>query len=292
MKKMFFGIAVFISAFFIGILTAAILLAGSGVSDQTQLDAPQSVTVETHVNGAPKLDVPAFTPEFTDLPDFADIEYPTSNAELIELFEMEGIYHESEVLAKTGETWIVLFEQNGKYSLKSAKAKVQNLKTVSYPGDESDVRLTFDKPGIPIFAFKNIKSIKPGPVTTLYHRPSWEEISRRNLPITSMGMGFRQEFYLGKNDYTLRVSQGRTRSGIESNVLVLESNGVSQVVARNPGDIGALFWVGDIDNDGKLDLLFDADNEKGYFAMFLHLSSEAEDGKLVKWVATFEFAGC
>ena len=50
--------------------------------------------------------------------------------------------------------------------------------------------------------------------------------------------------------------------------------------------------MGDLDNDGKLDLYFDEFNEKGYFGVSLYLSSEAEKGKLVKVVATFGTAGC
>ena len=125
--------------------------------------------------------------EFFNLPD--EIEYPESTNSLIDVFETGNPYRESEVVAKSGETWLGLFYQNEKSSLISTVVNVKKLRTISYPGDEHDVRLKFDHPGVPILAVRNIKNLKPGNVTTLYHRPSTEEIDRRNLPIGAMKIG-------------------------------------------------------------------------------------------------------
>lgn len=246
--------------------------------------ASSSTTTDQNVN---------FVPEFRDLPNYDEIAFPDSTNSLIDVFETDGIYRESEVIAKSGETWLTLFEHKRKYSLILSKAKVQKKRTISYPGDEYDVHLSFDKPGVPIMAVKNLRHLKPGPVTTLYHRPSLEEIERRNLPIDSMKLGFQREFNLNESWYTLRVSRGLSKGGMEMGILVLEHNGVAQVIAQNYDEIiGGLLWVGDLDNDGKLDLYFDEFNEKGYFGVSLYLSSEAEKGKLVKVVASFGTAGC
>jgi len=101
-----------------------------------------------------------FVPEFRDLPNYDEIEYPKYNTNLIDIFQIGSIYRESEVVAKTGETWLTLFEHNGNYLLRHAKAKVNRLKTTSYVGDEFDVRLSFDKPGIPQFTVPNIRIIR------------------------------------------------------------------------------------------------------------------------------------
>ncbi len=230
-------------------------------------------------------------PEFRDLPD--EIEYPDSTNSLIDVFENGDLYRESEVVAKSGETWLGLFDQNGRSSLIPTKATVNKLRTISYPGEEHDVRLKFDHSGVPIFAVRNIKNLKAGTVTTLYHRPSTDEIDRRKLPIGAMKTGYKYDFNLKESWYTLRVSTGLRNNGDKVVVLVLEHDKQSQVIASNYGDeIGNLFWVGDIDNDGKLDLYFDESNEKGYFGVGLYLSSQADPGKLVKRIATFGMAGC
>ena len=296
MKRLFLGFPVFLVAFLIGYALAPkdriAFVNHPTPTEQTVRPETDALSI---VPSAPLVD---FVPEFRDLPNYDDIAYPESTDSLIDVFETGGVYRESEVIAKSGETWLTLFELNGKYSLMSSKAKVQRKRTISYPGDEYDVRLTFDKPGMPIFAAKNLKALKSGPVTTVYHRPSWKEIDRRNLPIDSMKTGYKRQFSLNENWYTLRVSQAMSKDETKTGVLVLEYDGIAQVIAQNyhePGYgeiIGDLLWVGDLDNDGKLDLYFDHFNEKGGFSVGLYLSSEADPGKLVKLAATFGTAGC
>jgi hypothetical protein len=160
------------------------------------------------------------------------------------------------------------------------------------------VRLAFGRKQKPVFIFRGIDDAQPGRVTSLYHRPSADEIALRNLPIKAMEIGYREQFYLGGNTYLLRVALGELKDGTKANVLVMESNGISQIVTYNPhyvssDIIGDLLWVGDLDRDGKLDLYFDDYGyEKGSFGSNLYLSSQAEPGKLVKLAASFGTAGC
>ncbi len=239
-----------------------------------------------------------FVPEFRELPNADEIKWPESDENLIDIFQIGGVYRESDVIAKSGETWLTLFENHGNYSLYHARANVHRLKTSSYTGDELDVRLTFDRPGIPILAVRNIKSLRPGKVNILYNRPSENEIESRNLPIGEMEDGYKQNFNLNESWYTLRVSTGLAKDGTKLGILVLEHKNEKQVIYSTqfvPGEkiiIGDLFWVGDLDNDGKLDVYLDTYDEKGGRGGSLFLSSEAEQDKLVKLVATFGVPGC
>jgi hypothetical protein len=234
--------------------------------------------------------------EFRDLgPD--ETIFPESD-DLIDLFETDGLLRESEAVAKSGEEWTVLFEQNGTYSLKRSTAKVVRKRTTSYPGDENDVQLSFSSVGVPIFAIRNLRAVRRGPVTTLYHRPSEAEIDRRHLPIGSMQTGYKQDFNLNGSFYTLRVSRGLGQNGKTVGLLVLDHNGISQIIARTFYDsssgeiIGRLLWVGDLDGDGKVDFYFDRDNEIGAFQVGLYLSSRAKPGELIRLAALFGTAGC
>lgn len=293
MKKHFVGFVIFVLALVFGYVLVVPPFA-IWSTDPSPLLAPDYSTtavptISVNVPAAPL----AEEPEFKDLPELDEQTYPEPNLKLVDIFQTDAVYRESEVVAKSGETWITLFEQGDDYVLKSTKATVRKMKTISYPGDEFDVRLSLDKPGLPIFSVRNIPSIKPGKVNSLYLRPSWKEIDRRGLRLGTMGSGFNREFYLNKSEYVLRQSTGMTKSGVAVCVLVLESEGKSQVIAENYGDeIGDLLWAGDIDNDGKLDLYFDEANEKGYFGVGLYLSSEAEPGELVKLAAVFGMGGC
>ncbi len=293
MKRWLFGLLVFPPTLVIGYgLAQLFIFEQQSAIFESQHNVQQEIVkvVTSH---------PHFVPEFHDLPNLEDIDYPDwDDHRLIDVFQMGGVYRESEVIAKSGEKWLTLFEHNGSYELKHAKAKVKRLSTTSYAGDERDVRLTFDKPGVPIFAVRNFKSLRPGKITSLYNRPSLDEIDRRNLPIGSMEDGYKQDFNLNEEWYTLRVSKGIARDGTNLGLLVLENDKEKQVIYSTqffPGEniiIGSLFWVGDLDRDGKLDVYFDPYDEKGGSGAYLYLSSAAEQGKLVKLVAVFGVAGC
>jgi hypothetical protein len=224
-------------------------------------------------------------------PDELFFDEPTRS--LIDVLEYDGIYRESEVIAMSGETWLGLFEQNGESRLVPVKASVRKLKTASFPGDEVDVKLSFNSSSLPYIAIRKIENVKPGPVTTTYRRPLREEIERRNLPIDPMELGYSRDFNLNDSWYTLRVSKGVNNQREPVSVLVLEHEGKSQIVTINYENvIGNLLWIGDLDADGKIDLYIDRFNEKGFNGVELYLSSHATEGQFVKLTATFSTAGC
>lgn len=293
MKHLALGILTFLLALLAGYIPAEVLRkAPKAIESQPPAKTcPASAEIAESLT-APQSPVNAI--DFIELPDVEDREYSeTAEYNLIDIYETDAIYRKSEVIAKTGETWLTLIEKNGKYSLVNSKAKLTRKRTISYPGDEPDVKLSFDTLGIPIFAVRNIKSLSPGSVTTLYHRPSWKEIDRRNLPIEPMKLSFERVFDLNGNRYILRAVNGITANGTKATALVLEHNNVTQIIDQNYEDIiGDLLWVGDLDNDGKIDLYFDQFNERGSFGIGLYLSSEAKDGEFVRLVAIFGTAGC
>lgn len=297
MKHHMKGALVFILTLSVGLLSA---IAGAGIQ-RAEINPPiaaETLSLSEPDKAPSSLIEKPSSAEFQELKSFSELDFPELPYNLIDVHNTDGVYREGDVVARSGEKWLTLFEMKGRYSMKLATADVKRTRSISYVGDEFDVRLKFDKPGSPIFAVREIESVKPGPVTTLYLRPTWGEIRRRNLPIGSMETGFKREFNLNENWYTLRVSAGKTTLGEPVGALVLENNGAKQVVATNyfvatdTTIIGELLWVGDLDNDGKLDLYFDEFNEKGYFSSGLYLSSNAKEGQLVGLVARFGFAGC
>lgn len=239
---------------------------------------------------------PDFTPEFLNVPDLeADFDYFKLRGSLIDLAS-EGIYRRSEVVAKNGETWLVLVKEGDTYSLKKSTAKVRKLNSISWPGDEKDSKLTFGVEGTPIIALRNIRGISYGSVLTLFLDESRID---PDVIIQSeeLSNGYRREFNLNGRSYTLRTSTALSKDGVRLGILVLESEGITQIVEyvrHFPGDrdiIGTLLWAGDIDRDGKLDLYFDQFNEIGAFSSGLYLSSYAKQGNLLDLVAIFGTAG-
>jgi hypothetical protein len=205
-----------------------------------------------------------FEPEFRDLLDFeGDGKY---RIKLVDISARDNAYRKSEVIAKNGERWLGMFEDDGKTFLREVTTKVKFDPTYEGYGDEDYVRLTTGEPP------------------------------------KEMSLGFKDEFQVGENWYTLRVAPGQTRSGEKVNVLVLEFDGRVEVVTYNMyylsentkyDTLGYLRWVGDLDRDGKLDLYLEHFGyEKGGFSSSLFLSSEATEGNMLKEATQFGEAGC
>jgi hypothetical protein len=291
MKRRVIGSIAFFATFAVGVLLGWPLVTERSPQHSEELHQIPTQTVVS----APFTD--DFIPEFTNLPNFEDLKYTKPTGKLIELLD-DGIYRRSEIRAKNGESWMVLTENGGELSFYPRKAKVRQLKTVTWPGDERDAKLSFNVLGTPIIAVGNIEAIKPGPVTTLFHQKRWAENEDGSPDSVEISDGFRREYTLGSNDFVLRTSRGLTSDGTKVAVLILESNGTIQIIKQirhfgGDRDIfGDLLWVGDMDGDGKLDLYFDEFNEKGFSYTELHLSSQATQGKLVGFAADFGMAGC
>lgn len=85
-------------------------------------------------------------------------------------------------------------------------------------------------------------------------------------------------------DYQIKMYRGK------------DEETVSQVLTTIPriGDLGEpyLVWAGDIDRDGKIDLIYDLSDHyiKTHLALFL--SSATKDGELVGLVAEWKWSSC
>lgn len=227
-------------------------------------------------------------PKTFDIENFWD-EEEKFNIDFLETGEVSNV---EDIRAKSGETWFGLFSENSKEMLRPTKLKIKFTKADGL--DWKDISV--NEKSEPLF-LTNKKQLKSGKIKTLFRGSTFKEANEKDREVTGMKDGFSKKFYLNNVEYTLRTEKGVSTDKQKILVLILETADISQVIHYinyQEGDgVGNLFWVGDLDRDGKLDLYMDFWNyEKGYYSSGIFLSSEAERGNLVKKSEYLMFGGC
>lgn len=204
-----------------------------------------------------------------------------------------GEFHGDEIQAKSGEFWLGLFKENTGAFLKPVKIKVTRVHddiVDENPKEKTGKKVTVAYRSEPILLLKNADMLRRGKVITLFSQTDADE---NNLMLN----GFAKDFNLNGTNYTLKVVSNNQANEYldDTSKLVLVSGKTEQVVYKSGGcnDCGwSLYWVGDLDKDGKLDLFADINHHYNVTTRRLFLSSQAKEGKLVKEVAVFTTVGC
>lgn len=108
------------------------------------------------------------------------------------------------------------------------------------------------------------------------------------LPETPMPLGNGRPVTLGEAQLIVQSAGGRHR-------LLYSVNGRTQPLYTQEGgalETWALHWAGDLDGDGRLDLVLTADRSENVTTWRLWLSTRAEAGELVHEAATYSQSGC
>lgn len=192
---------------------------------------------------------------------------------------------------KSSEIWLGLFGDFENTYLQQTKVQIKQANKSKLDSDEIKV----GSRETPLFLIKDLKKVKAGKVTTLFRGKTWDDVAENEKPNSSIEKRFSRQFKLGERTYTLRVEEGISEKQEPLLVLLLESDGESQIIDYSYDDnfVGDLYWVGDLDSDGKLDLFMDFWNyEKGYHLSGLFISSEAKKGELVKRFEFLAYGGC
>jgi hypothetical protein len=207
----------------------------------------------------------------------------------IQLLET-GQFHGGEVGAKTGERWLGLFPVANGLALLPTTISVDAVVDPIVDGDDtqkkSGKKVMVHRDSNPVFLLKGATMLQPGAVVT-----SFEEQK-------SLGNAAMIDLELKGKRYQLKViSQDPQPQDylLQNTKLVLTTGRTSQtLISLKQHDDGGwfLFWAGDIDRDGKLDLYLDLSNHYNVSRRVLFLSSQAGKGKLVKELVRFETVGC
>jgi len=221
-----------------------------------------------------------------------------------------GEFHGNEVQAKSGKQWLGLFATPKGFELLPTKAIVSTVRDYVLDIDETKKtgkKVITDTKIQPIFLVKGSTYLKPGIVKTVFsgqHYFTPDDVLTLSLNGETEGdyqisLEDRQNIetrnYLveGKSNnetrnYTFSVSYN---SAIIQNLQEFKHNytGGELPNDRKPPII---LWAGDLDRDGKLDLLIDLASHANVSSLTLFLSSPAKQNKLVEPVAQFVTTGC
>lgn len=237
-----------------------------------------------------------------------DVDYPDAVGYRfkIKLLETGERFHGEAVEAKNGEKWFGLFMENDEYYFRPTKLKIRRVfdEILDYPkkNKKTGKSVFVEGKNQPIFLLKDANKIPVGKIQTIFQGLSWYEAQNEEaeLPIedilTSLKRNFEKKFELNGKEYELKITDARSKENDRLWALILESQGVRQVLhtikANENNDLGQLYWIGDLDQDGKPDFYFYLFEHYNVAYRVIFLSSKAEKGKLVKKVAYFWTTGC
>jgi hypothetical protein len=212
---------------------------------------------------------------------------------LFRLQETGDGFHGDEVNAAAGQTWLGLFTSGSGFYLHRTKIAVSmvNDPIVDDDNEKTGKSVATDIQDKSVFLLKRADSLREGPIKTVFFAPDINES-------TELANGTIKKFSFGGKVYELMVANDVSKekflgSGAK---LLLKSGGKVQTL-RDLKDgcddcYWNLFWVGDLDGDGKLDFYLDLSNHYNVMDKRLFLSSRAKTGELVGYVANFSTVGC
>jgi hypothetical protein len=305
MRKLFLGLTFFITAFVLGYVTAHFYLPRLFESNPTADTAlPASIPeppVPASVDAPIATTIPSTSDQLETIDEVNDMNVDVPPKYPVKLLEIGEGYPDEQAKIKNGQKWLALFPENGDYVLRWTKIKVSYPDAVESDDDPylwQQVRVSGEMQ--PVFMVRNAPILHAGTVVTVFRGldEAWSsKLFENGIDVsgsfTTLSNGFYKNFCIGEESSIVAVQETQNREGKRVLALFLIKDDNRQVLFTDEGsynrDLGQLYWVGDLDQDGKVDIycrLADGTNA-------LFLSSQAEKGKLVKRVARFYWdVGC
>lgn len=188
----------------------------------------------------------------------------------------DDVYHGGEAPLEPGPGWFALDVVDGRWRL--VPARLRGEQAVDPVGDSNTgVRVAAD----PAHAFLYLQL--PGLVAGKVDTPDlrFKDNGRPISDATALAMPFKgQPWRLDVRHHALLLSDGKTTM----------SHG-QVVLPDSPDDGLTLLWAGDLDRDGRLDLIFEGSGMNST-NVCVWLSSRAKPGRLVGQAACWLTTGC
>lgn len=193
---------------------------------------------------------------------------------------MTGDWHGDEVQARSGEQWLAL--SAGKLQPVKIAVEAVHDGIIDAPGEKSGRRVVVA--GAEEYTVL-LKGVTPRQI----------EMANRVDLLAANGAGAKAQFLLSRDALTVETRRVASMMSVDEEPvyeIVISGGGLSQVIGKTTVEEIHLIWSGDLDADGKLDLIVDTSDHYNVFAPSLFLSSEAARGQIVGQAASFVTTGC
>jgi len=216
--------------------------------------------------------------------------------ELYPLISETGMYHGDEWQGRPGDQWLGLYATKTGFELRKTLVTIEAVEDAILDGPDEKTGKKISAPDNNVlFLFQDIPNLNTGVTLTTFNGSHTMGLNaslnlRLSGPTQSM------------NSYWLSTSG--TRDGIEGiegysfNLIQRDENGeeIAQTLieldSAYEDGIPEVLWAGDLDRDGKLDLIADITDHYNVRHIVLYLSSYADDGELVGIAAELRATGC
>lgn len=215
-----------------------------------------------------------------------------------------GLWHGDEVAADVGDDWWGVFAEGDGYTLQPAPVTITRERDVIMddpPDNPTGKRVRVPQEQEPEILIRGLENPVAGPLRSANAKPPFpylppgeklflglnEGKPSESLRMEALGVAKEMEGLpdlVAVYDYQLKLFQ---RQGVSTLKQVLPK--VEVVSEDSPP---RLLWAGDLDRDGKIDLLFDLTWHYNVTHLALFLSSAAKPGEFVGLVAEWRTVGC
>ncbi|MEO9804911.1 MAG: hypothetical protein ABJF04_16765 [Reichenbachiella sp.] len=188
------------------------------------------------------------------------------------------------------QTWYGLFQESeGVFSLKKTKLKIKEIYDHSSDGpkEKTEIQISVNTKDYPILLVTGLEEFEEGEVVGKNHYNTLLAPDRLLDIIYPWGDYTLNSF--GSPEYPVGEDTEQQYFGYG---IVLIHNHKRQIILEDHYFYGSgpgLVWSGDLDRDGKLDLIIDCICEDTWTNMALFLSSKAGENELVKLVAIWKW---
>ncbi len=210
---------------------------------------------------------------------------------------MVGMWHGDEAVAEDGETWLALIKTASGFILDDVTVTVAIVEDeiVDIPPAKTGKKISVRDGRTPLAMFRNLARLAPGPVESV-------DVGKINLRADRFNrivydgqpheIGFACREELSGEEYAdcpLQLRRDAERQALQSYPIYHPCTEEQRIASEATPMV---IWAGDLDRDGRLDLLIDLTTHYNLSSPTLLLSSLAKEGRLLGTAAVFSTSGC